>query len=40
MKHLRTANVIPTTDITVREFVDTFWADELKQFKQPKQETI
>ena len=40
MKHLQTANVIPTTNKSVREFIDTFWADELKQFKQPKQETI
>lgn len=40
MKHLKTANVIPTTDKSVREFVDTFWADELKQFQQPKQEII
>lgn len=40
MKHLQTANVIPTTNKSIREFVDTFWADELKQFKQPKQETI
>ena len=36
MKHLKTAKVIPTTDTTVREFIDTFWADELKQFQQPK----
>ena len=40
MKHLQTANVIPTTNKSIREFVDTFWADELKQFQQPKQETI
>lgn len=40
MKHLQTAKVIPTTNKSVREFVDTFWADELKQFQQPKQETI
>ena len=40
MKHLETTNVIPTTNKSVREFIDTFWADELKQFQQPKQETI
>ena len=40
MKHLQTTNVIPTTNKSIREFVDTFWADELKQFQQPKQETI
>ena len=40
MKHLQTAKVIPTTDTTVREFIDTFCSDELKQFQQPKQETI
>ena len=40
MKHLQTTNVIPTTNKSVREFIDTFWADELKQFQQPKQETI
>jgi hypothetical protein len=40
MKHLQTSKVIPTTNKSVREFVDTFWADELKQFQQPKQETI
>ena len=36
MNHLQTAKVIPTTDTTVREFIDTFCADELKQFQQPK----
>lgn len=40
MKHLQTTNVIPTTNKSVRNFVDTFWADELKPFKQPKQEEI
>ena len=40
MKHLQTSKVIPTTNKSVREFIDTFWADELKQFKQPKPETI
>ena len=35
-KHLEQTNVIPTTNKSVREFIDTFWADELKQFKQPK----
>ena len=40
MKHLQTSKVIPTTNKSVREFIDTFWADELKQFQQPKQETI
>lgn len=36
MKHLQTSKVIPTTNKSVREFIDTFWADELKQFQQPK----
>ena len=36
MKHLQNARPIPTTNKSVREFIDTFWADELKQFKQPK----
>lgn len=40
MKHLQTARPIPTTDTSVIDFVNTFWADELKQFKQPKQESI
>ena len=35
-KHLDQTNVIPTTNKSVREFIDTFWADELKKFQQPK----
>jgi hypothetical protein len=36
MKHLQTSKFIPTTNKSVREFIDKFWADELKQFQQPK----
>ena len=36
MKHLQTAKVIPTTDTTVREFIDEIWKTELVQFQQPK----
>lgn len=36
MKHLQTAKSIPTTDTSAIEFVNTFWDDELKQFKQSK----
>ena len=37
-KHLEKSNTIPTTNKYVRTFVDGFWEEELKQFKQPEQE--
>lgn len=37
-KHLEKSNTIPTTNKSVRKFVDGFWEEELKQFKQPEQE--
>ena len=37
-KHLQQANPIPTTNKTVRQFVDEIWAEELKPHQKPKQE--
>ena len=37
-KHLEKSNTIPTTNKSIKKFVDGFWEEELKSFKQPKQE--
>ena len=37
-KHLEKSTTIPTTNKSIKKFVDGFWKEELKSFKQPKQE--
>jgi hypothetical protein len=37
-KHLEKSTTIPTTNKSIKKFVDGFWGEELKPFKQPKKE--